>query len=130
MLAALSTSFAMLAAIGIYGVVSFSVRRRMREIGIRIAIGAAPARVFAGVLRGVTVYAGLGFALACPAIWYMTGLLADLLFRVSPLDAWSIGAACIAMAAALLAAAAMPAHSASRVDPTTKCCWSGQIRAE
>jgi predicted permease len=121
MLAMLSTFFAglagFLAAIGIYGVMSFSVRQRLREIGIRLALGAAPAQVFSAVIRDVAFYAGLGFALACPAAWYASGLLSDLLYRVEPLDHWSIGAACLAMAVTVLTAGAIPARAASQVEP-------------
>jgi len=121
MLATLSTSFAalaaFLAAIGIYGVIAFSVRQRLREIGVRMALGATPARVFAAVIRGVALIAGLGFALAFPAAWYVSGLLADLLYRVRLLDPWSIAAASVAMALTALTGGAFPARAASRVDP-------------
>ena len=121
MLATLSTSFAalaaFLAAIGIYGVIAFSVRQRLREIGVRMALGATPARVLAAVIRGVALIAGLGFALAFPAAWYVSGLLADLLYRVRPLDPWSIAAASVAMALTALTGGAIPARAASQVDP-------------
>jgi len=121
MLATLSTFFAALAgfvaAIGIYGVTSFSVRQRLREIGIRLALGAVPAQVFTAVISDVALYAGLGFALACPAAWYVSGLLSDLLYRVEPLDHWSIAVACLAMAVTVLIAGAIPARVASQVEP-------------
>jgi ABC-type antimicrobial peptide transport system permease subunit len=121
MLATLSTFFAalaaFLAAIGIYGVISFSVRQRLREIGVRMALGAAPVQVFGTVMRGVASIVGLGFALAFPAVWYVSGVLADLLYRVKPLDLWSITAASVAMALTALTAGAIPARAASLVDP-------------
>jgi predicted permease len=121
MLAMLSTFFGalagFLAAIGIYGVMSFSVRQRLREIGIRLALGAAPVQVFTAVIRDVAFYTGLGFALASPAAWYASRLVSDLLYRVEPLDHWSIGAACLAMAVTVLMAGAIPARAASQVEP-------------
>lgn len=121
MLATLSTSFAalaaFLAAIGIYGVMSFSVRQRLREIGIRMALGAAPARVFGAVLREVALFAGIGFAIAFPAVWYGSRIVADLLYRVQARDRWSIAVACVAMAMTALAAGGIPARAASRVEP-------------
>jgi predicted permease len=121
MLAVLSTFFAafagLLAAIGIYGVMSFSVRARRREIGICIALGAEPTQVFTSVMRDVALYAAIGFALACPAVWYVSRLVSDLLYRVPPLDHPSIASACIAMALTALIAGALPAWYASRVEP-------------
>ncbi len=109
----------LLAAIGLYGVIAFSVARRTREIGVRMAIGARPAAVLAMVMRqgGVLVAVGLvaGGLLAAGASQVISGLL----FGVSPLDpvAWGLAMTTLLVAAAL--ANLVPARRAMRVDPMT-----------
>jgi putative ABC transport system permease protein len=108
-----------LAALGLYGLVSYAVSRRTREIGVRLALGARPAdvaRLVVGdglrpVLAGVL--AGLGAALAG------SRLLATLLFGVSPTDALTLAAASALLLAVALAAAVLPARRALGVDPAT-----------
>jgi putative ABC transport system permease protein len=86
LLATLSTFFALLAAllaaIGLFGVLSFSVNQRFREMGIWMALGASPGQVFGIVIRDVLLFGGLGFALAIPAIYCMTRAVAAVLFGV------------------------------------------------
>jgi ABC-type antimicrobial peptide transport system permease subunit len=89
----------------------------LREIGIRLALGAVPGQVFTAVIFDVALYAGFGFVLACPAAWYISGLFSDLLYRVERLDQWSIVLACLGMAATVLIAAALPARRASQIEP-------------
>jgi predicted permease len=109
----------LLAAIGLYGVVAFSVARRTREIGVRVALGAGPSEVLAMVLRQgfalVAVGLGIGALLASAAAQGLSGLL----FGVAPLDpsAWALAAATMIVAAAL--ATLVPARRAMRVDPVT-----------
>jgi ABC-type antimicrobial peptide transport system permease subunit len=109
----------LLAAIGLYGVVAFSVARRTREIGVRVALGARPREVLAMVLRQgfalVAVGLGIGALLASAAAQGLSGLL----FGVAPLDpsAWALAAATMTVAAAL--ATLVPARRAMRVDPVT-----------
>lgn len=118
---ALLTVFAalalVLAAVGVYGVVGFSVTRRLREIGVRRALGARTSHVFRSVLaRGVRpaavgVLAGVVLAAAA------TRAMRSLLYGVGPLDAWSFGAASLLLLCVAVAAAAVPAARACRVDP-------------
>jgi predicted permease len=109
----------LLAAIGLYGVIAFSVARRTREIGVRMALGAKPAGVLALVMRqGLTLVAiGLvaGGALAAAAAQVIKGLL----FGVSPLDPVAWGLAIAAMITAAMIANLVPARRAMRVDPMT-----------
>jgi putative ABC transport system permease protein len=107
----------LLASIGVFGLVSFMVAQRTQEIGIRVALGAAPARVLAFVFRqglGLTV---AGIALGTLAGFWTTKLLQTELFEVTPHD----GTALVIAPAALLAGAALacywPARRALRVDP-------------
>jgi predicted permease len=106
-----------LTAIGLFGVVSTSVALRTREIGIRMALGARPDRVLAGVLREsaalVIVGAGIGLALA----YASAGLLRQWLFGVSRFDATTYLLVVVVLGAMTLMAAGLPARRASRIDP-------------
>jgi predicted permease len=121
--AMLATAFGalgtLLAAIGLYGVIAFSVARRTREIGVRMALGAEPAGVLAMVMRqGVTlVAAGLvtGALLAAGAANVLRGLL----YGISPFDLWAWLGAVAGMLAAGALANAVPARRAMRVEPLT-----------
>jgi predicted permease len=109
----------LLAAIGLYGVIAFSVTRRTREIGVRMALGAQPGRVLSMVMRqGFAIVAiGLvaGAALAAVAATALRGLL----YGITPFDpvAWGLGLS--AMLTAAVAANLVPARRAMRVDPLT-----------
>ena len=108
----------MLAAIGLYGVIAYSVARRTREIGIRMALGAAPGGVLGLIMRqGMTVAAvgaGAGAVLAVGAAHAVAGAL----YEVGPLDplAWT-GALAVLLGVSVLANL-MPARRAARVDPS------------
>jgi predicted permease len=106
-----------LAAVGVYGVVAYSVSRRTRELGVRLALGAAPAQARALVLRGallpVAVGAATGIALAPP----LGASLAAMLHPVRPWDPASWLAALGLLALAAVAAAWLPARRAARLDP-------------
>jgi putative ABC transport system permease protein len=108
---------ALLAAFGVYGILSSIVASRTREIGIRIALGASGSLVRALVLRDVFVLAGIGTAVGLAAAFAGSKLIAHLLFGVSPHDPMSFGITAAGLVAAALAAAYFPARRASRVDP-------------
>lgn len=117
LLTGFSLSALLLAAVGIYGVLAYSVAQRTREIGVRVALGAEPGRVISLVVGSVArlviggTIVGLGGALA------LTGLLKSLLYGVGPRDPWTfVGAPAILLAAALVAAY-VPARRAARLDP-------------
>ena len=107
----------LLAALGIYGVLAYFVSQRSREIGIRLALGARPETLFRMVvwqgMRPVAIGAALGLAGAVA----VTTLMQSLLFSVTPVDPWAYVVATAALAAIALAACAMPALRATRVDP-------------
>jgi predicted permease len=121
MMATLATAFGLLAlllaCIGLYGVLAYSVVRQTKEIGIRMALGAPRARVIARILSGATRLTTIGIALGLPAAWAASRWIASLLFGVTPTDASSVSAAVALLAAAAFAAACLPAWRASRVNP-------------
>jgi predicted permease len=113
-LAALAT---LLASLGLYGVLSYNVAQRTREIGLRLALGAAPERLRAMVLRQVAWMATIGGALGLTAALVLGRAARSLLFGLSPSDPAVLLIAVVTLAAVAAAAAYLPARRASRVDP-------------
>jgi len=106
-----------LAAVGIYGVVSYLVNQRTREVGIRIALGAARADVLGMILREGLGLVGIGLAVGFIASLGLTRLLLALLFEVRPADLPTAAGVAALLAAVTLFACYLPARRASRVDP-------------
>lgn len=107
----------LLAALGIYGVISFSVSRRAREIGVRMTMGASPAHVRRLVLAESARLALLGLCLGIPAALALTRLFAALLFGIAPYDPATFAAVALLLTGVTLAAAYFPARHAARTDP-------------
>ena len=107
----------LLALIGIYGVVSYSVVRRQREIGIRLALGARPGQVRSQVIGRVLGLAGIGVVVGTLGALAATRLLASLLYEVSPLDVPTFVAVALVLGATASLAGWVPALRSSRVDP-------------
>jgi putative ABC transport system permease protein len=117
LLALFSAVALVLSAIGIFGVMSFSVVQRVREIGIRMALGASSSQVLRMISRHGLILGGLGIGLGLLTALALTRLLAGLLYQVDPIDpATYAGFAAFLMAIALLASY-LPARRATRVDP-------------
>jgi putative ABC transport system permease protein len=106
-----------LAAIGIYGLLHYSIAQRTREIGIRMALGARRSELLRGVLREALVLTAAGAAIGLPAVVVAGRVMRGLLFNVSPIDPASIGGAVAVLIAATLAGALLPAIRTTRVDP-------------
>ena len=106
-----------LAAVGIFGVLTFSVRERMREFGIRVALGATANDILRLVLRAGLTIAVTGVAIGLAAAAILTRTLSSLLFGVTPLDPVTFVAAPAVLVATAVVAAAIPAIRAIRVDP-------------
>ncbi len=107
----------LLAAAGVYGVTSYAVSQRSREIGIRMALGARPGQVMRGVLASGMALVSAGVALGLAGAFLTTRLLESLLFGVSTHDPLTYAGAIAAVAAVGLMANLVPAQRASRVDP-------------
>ncbi len=107
----------LLAAIGLYGVMSYTVSQSARELGLRMALGADASNLLRLVMsRGLTLTAG-GVILGAAVALGLTRLLGNLLYKVSPRDPLAFGSALVVMTIASLAACFLPAWRATRVDP-------------
>jgi len=109
----------LLGAIGIYGVISYAVSQRRREIGLRIALGAERGHVSGMVVRQGLTLTGLGVVLGLGAALVLTRLMASLLFGVDPVDLPTFAAVSASLASVALVASWLPADRATRVDPAT-----------
>jgi len=106
-----------LAGIGLYGLLSYSVARRTREIGIRMALGAGRGQVVGLVLREISILAGLGIVTAAPLSFPLSALAKSMLFGVAPGDGWAFVSAAGVLAFTALLAATVPVMRAIGVDP-------------
>ena len=106
-----------LGALGIYAVLAHHVALNKREIGVRMALGARPGTVVGGVVRSGVALASVGIVMGCVAAAMSTRLLESLLFEVSALAPWAFAAPAIALVAAAVLAAWVPAARAGRLPP-------------
>src|SRR5690606_23117557 len=106
-----------LAAIGVYGVISYGVAQRTREIGIRVALGAQRGDVLAMVVRHGAALAAVGLVAGLTGALALSRCLGSLLFQVSPPDAPTFTAGTVVLAGTALLAAALPARRAAMTDP-------------
>jgi putative ABC transport system permease protein len=106
-----------LAAIGVYGVISYGVAQRTQEIGIRMALGAQHGDVLAMVVRHGAALAGVGLAVGFAAALALSGLLESLLYQVSPTDPPTFAVGLVVLSVVAVLAAALPARRAARTDP-------------
>jgi putative ABC transport system permease protein len=106
-----------LAAIGIFGVISYSVVQRTHEIGIRAALGATPANLIALVVRGGMAWVACGLAVGAVAVFGTTRLLSSVLFGISPSDPVTLIATLSVLGAVAMLACYLPARRAAQLDP-------------
>jgi predicted permease len=121
MVSALSVAFGvlatLLAAIGLYGVMSYAVTRRTREIGIRMALGAEKAGVLWLVLKEVAILSAAGAAIGLGAAFYATRRIEAQLFGITPNDPLTLAGAIVLLLGVALAAGWLPARRATNIDP-------------
>jgi putative ABC transport system permease protein len=106
-----------LAGVGIYGLISYWVTQRTREIGIRLAIGAQPGDVLRLVFKQGLMLTGIGVAIGLPSAYALTRVMESLLFGVSATDATTFLIGSLLLAGVALAACYLPARRATKVDP-------------
>lgn len=114
---ALGTLALMLAVIGLYGVMTWSVVQRTREIGIRMALGAQPRNVLALLLKQGMKLVLIGAVIGIPASLAVARLLSSMLVGLTTSDALTIGAVTALLVGVILLACYLPARRATRVDP-------------
>jgi putative ABC transport system permease protein len=117
LLGAFATMALVLAAVGLYGVMAFSVAQRTKEIGLRMALGADAPRVLLGVLRQGMAMAVVGIVLGLGGALVLQRVVAGMLFGVEATDPVTLGGVSLVMALAAGVAAVIPARRATRVDP-------------
>jgi predicted permease len=106
-----------LAAVGVYGVMAYLVSQSRRELGIRLALGAAPRDLLWLVVRHGMVTAAIGMALGLAGAFALTRFMRNLLFGVQATDPWTFAAIALTLAAVALMATFVPARRAARIDP-------------
>ena len=121
LIATLSAAFGLvataLAALGLYGVMAFSVARRTKEIGLRMALGAMPAEVVRMVMRETLLLLGVWLAVGIPSSFFLSRLISSQLFGVKAADVWTLAAALAILVAVAAGAGFLPARRASGIDP-------------
>jgi ABC-type antimicrobial peptide transport system permease subunit len=121
LIATLSAAFGVLAtvlaAIGLYGVMAFTVARRTKEIGLRMALGAPQASVVWMVLRETLILLAAGLALGVPAALLLSKYVSTQLYGVKPTDLGAAAAALVILAIVAAGAGFLPARKASEIDP-------------
>ncbi len=121
LLTTLSTSFAavalVLACVGLYGVMAYTVARRRREIGVRLALGALPRTIVGDLLREASTVAAIGAAIGLPIALAAGRSVSEFLFDLTPYDAGTLAGATVALVAVALIAGLFPARRAALTDP-------------
>jgi predicted permease len=127
LVASLSTAFALLATllagIGLYGVMAYTVARRTREIGIRMALGAFSGNVIWLVMREVLLLLAVGMLIGLPIAWGLSRLIQAQLYGMTPNDPVTVALAIIGIACVAVMAGFFPARKATRIDPMRALRW-------
>jgi ABC-type antimicrobial peptide transport system permease subunit len=118
----------LLALVGLYGLLAYSVRQRVAEIGVRIALGASRPRVIGMVVRQAPRLVVAGLSIGLVAAFACVHLLANMLYRVRAYDPWTFIAAPLLVATAALVACCAPAWRAAHIDAMQAFAWSSRVR--
>ncbi len=117
--AAFGATALLLAVVGVYAVIAYNVAQRRREIGIRIAMGSTTGQIFALVMKEGFRITGFGLVLGFSGAYLLSGLIAEQLYAVAPMDPLVMGAVFALLGTVALLASALPARRAMRVDPSS-----------
>jgi ABC-type antimicrobial peptide transport system permease subunit len=109
----------LMAAIGVYGVMSYSVQQRTQELGVRMALGAQASNLRNMVIRQGMTLTLIGLIIGSGGAFWLTRFLSSFLFRVKPLDPVAFLATTVLLSAVALISVWLPAKRATRVDPMT-----------
>jgi ABC-type antimicrobial peptide transport system permease subunit len=120
-LAAFATTALVLSLVGVYGVISYLVSQRTKEIGVRIALGARPRTILADILKYGATLGTIGVILGALGAAALSRLISSLLFGVSPTDLKTFGLAAILLFTLTIAACLIPARRAVQIDPMLAC---------
>jgi predicted permease len=123
MLSIASTVALLIGSVGLYGVISYGVTQRTREIGVRMALGARASEVSGMFLRHAALLSAIGIVVGLAAAFGLTRLMSSLLFNVSPADPLTYGLVSAALVAIALLASYIPARRAAGIDPTEALHW-------
>jgi ABC-type antimicrobial peptide transport system permease subunit len=107
----------MLAAVGVYGMVTSAVEQRTQEVGVRLALGASPSEIFETLLKRELGTVAMGIALGLGAAALLTRFAVRLFYDVTPTDPVTLAAVSLLLAVVALLAAVVPLRRALRVDP-------------
>ena len=116
--ATLSAVATLLSIIGLYGVMAYTVSRRTREIGIRMALGAVARQIAGGVVREAGLLVAVGLGVGVCAAWWLGRYVQSQLYGVPAADPWTLALAGLVLASVAMLAAAVPARRAARIAPT------------
>jgi ABC-type antimicrobial peptide transport system permease subunit len=117
LLAAFAGLALLLASVGLYGVLSYAVTRRQREIGVRLALGATRAAVVGLIIRHGLLLTGVGLGAGFVLAWLVTGTMTTMLYNVAATDLVTFAGVFAVLTVVAAAACALPALRASRLDP-------------
>ncbi len=119
LIAAFAMLALLLAALGLYGLLAYTVSQRRREIGVRMALGARPRQVSSAVMKEGLVLVGSGLILGLAGSWFVMRALKSLLYGVTATDAWSLAGPALLLLIVGFIASCVPAHRAAATDPMT-----------
>jgi putative ABC transport system permease protein len=113
----LSLATLLLASVGLYAVLAYSVRMRTREFGVRLALGERPGKLRLGVALQGLRWAGVGAVIAVPLVWMVSRVVASMLYGIAPLDPVTLMGVFLIVFVVCMVASWWPARLASRIDP-------------
>ena len=119
LIAAFALLALLLAALGLYGLLAYTVSQRRREIGVRMALGARPRQVSSAVIKEGLLLVGSGLILGLAGSWFVMRALKTLLYGVTATDAWSLAGPALLLLVVGFIASYLPAHRAAAIDPMT-----------